>query len=176
VIAARSGDTPRIRRLVTAGSHVPTSQLGESIGSYSGARARTLYRGGDWAVATLSGLRSAEGMRGRGVYAAALHRVRGRWRVDLSQRIRIRILGPDPGTNAPKTPQIATELLSSDPLVESQLWLDGAALDVKGGGTPTRGTIYGAPATPLKPGRHVAVAYARTGRNATATAWTFHVL
>ena len=58
---------------------------------------------------------------------------------------------------------------------ESGLWVDGAVLDVKGGGTLRRGTIYGAPAAPLAPGPHVATAFARSARDATAVAWTFTV-
>ena len=46
----------------------------------------------------------------------------------------------------------------------------------KGGGlTPTKGTIYGAPASPLARGKHTAIAYARTATHAYALAWTFSV-
>ena len=42
------------------------------------------------------------------------------------------------------------------------MWVDGKELLVKGGGlTSTKGTIYGAPDTPLTKGTHVAVAYAQ---------------
>ena len=44
----------------------------------------------------------------------------------------------------------------------------------KGGGTPTNGTIYGAPLK-LSPGEHTAVGYARTGFSGSAVAWTFTV-
>ena len=47
---------------------------------------------------------------------------------------------------------------------------------MKGGGSPRTGTIYGAPAAPLAPGPHVAVAYGRTATAATAVAWTFRVV
>ena len=114
-------------------------------------------------------------MRERGAYAAALVRVAGRWRADLSGKVRIRILGPDPGERTGTMPQVAVEMFSPAPLVESGLWVDGVVLDVKGGGTPRRGTIYGAPSTPLAPGPHVATAFARSGRDATAVAWTFTV-
>jgi hypothetical protein len=131
------------------------------------ARARTLYRSGEWAVATLQGDNAA--------YAAALRLTGGRWRADLSRAVKIRILGPEPGEQAAATPQVAVELTSSAPLAESGLWVDGVPLDVKGGGTATRGTIYGAPAMPLEAGQHVAVAFARTARSGTAVAWTFTV-
>ena len=61
------------------------------------------------------------------------------------------------------------------PFVESALWVDGTQLQLQGGGTPTRGTIYGAPAANLRPGDHVAVGYARTSSTGTAVAWVFKV-
>ena len=54
--------------------------------------------------------------------------------------------------------------------------MDGQELLEKGGGlTPKRGTIYGAPAAPLRRGMHTAVAYARTATHGHAVAWTFRV-
>jgi hypothetical protein len=45
---------------------------------------------------------------------------------------------------------------------------------VKGGGLdPKRGTIYGTTYLPLKPGRHVAIAYGRTATTGTAVTWPF---
>ncbi len=173
--AAQDGDAAAMRRLLTADSRVQPTELSEGLGTFSAHRARRLYLGGDWAVAAVSGLRTVEGTRERGAYAAALKLVDGRWRVDLSQRVRVRILGPDPGSTVGPMPQVAAEVTAPDPLAESGLWVDGLALQVKGGGTPRRGTIYGAPASDLAPGPHTAVAYARTARNGTAVAWTFRV-
>jgi hypothetical protein len=138
-----------------------------ALGMFAEGRARRLYVGGDWAVASIQDNGDA--------YAAAFRLVNGRWRADLSRRVKVRILGPDPGTTADATPQVAAEIAATDPLAESGLWVDGQALEVKGGGSPKRGTIYGAPASPLEPGSHVAVAYGRTARNGTAVAWTFTV-
>jgi hypothetical protein len=123
---------------------------------------KVLYRGGDWAVVW------------SGDAARAEHLSSGSWRPDTSDLVKVSILGPH-GTVA-ATPQVAAELSAKAPLVESGLWVDGAQLLVKGGGiSPTRGTIYGAPGAPLIPGKHVAVAYARTADHATAVAWSFHV-
>ncbi len=123
---------------------------------------KVLYRGGNWAV-VLSGDR-----------AQAQHLVAGTWQSDASGLVKVAILGPH-GTAA-ATPQVAAELSAKAPLVESGLWVDGTQLLVKGGGlSPTRGTIYGAPGAPLRPGKHVAVAYARTADHATAVAWSFRV-
>ena len=74
----------------------------------------------------------------------------------------------------PPTTQVAAQMRAPTPLVESSFWVDGVALLVKGGGSPTRGTIYGA-TDGLRPGKHVLVAYARTATAATAIAATFRV-
>ena len=123
---------------------------------------RVLYAGGAWAVVL------------HGKQAVAVHLVDGGWQPDRSGRVRIEILGPPPGGTAAKLPQIAAQLTAPAPgLVESGLWVDGKALQVKGGGSPTRATIYGAPAKPLAAGTHPAVAYGRTAGTGTARAWSF---
>lgn len=123
---------------------------------------RVLYRGGDWAVVVQAD------------HAVAQHLAGGHWRDDTTGAVRVAVLGPK--SPAAATPQVAAELRAAKPLVESALWVDGEELLAKGGGlSPTRGTIYGAPAAPLDPGKHVAVAYARTAAHATAVAWTFVV-
>src|SRR5438132_1560700 len=76
---------------------------------------------------------------------------------------------------APNPPQVAITMHSKEPLVESALWVDDLHLFEKGGGSPTNGTIYGAPANPLDPGTHVAVGYARTAFGGSVVAWTFRV-
>jgi hypothetical protein len=122
---------------------------------------RTLYLGGDWAVVS------------RGHTAVALHLVGSRWKPDRTRRVEVVFLGPAAVTTT--IPQIAAELTAKTPLVESGLWVDGVEIDVKGGGTETSGTIYGAPASKLQPGVHIAVAYARTATAATAVARVFRV-
>ena len=130
----------------------------------SGSKVETLYSGGDWVVDLNNGK------------AEVQHHVNGKWVVDRSGAVKIEILGPKPGeTLTSNPPQVAITMHSRTPLVESALWLDGNRLFEKGGGTPTNGTIYGAPANALDPGRHVAVGYARTGSTGTAVSWTFRV-
>jgi len=121
-----------------------------------------LYRSGDWAVVLAGGT------------ARALRLVDGSWQPDTSGLVRVSILGPHGAAAA--TPQVAAEVSANASLVESGLWVDGVELLAKGGGLkPNRGTIYGAPDAPLAPGKHVAVAYARTADHATAVAWSFRV-
>lgn len=121
-----------------------------------------LYTGGDWAVVL------------DGTKATAFHRVARAWRADTSGSVKIEILGPR--GKVASIPQCAVQLTATAPLVESGMWVDGHELAVKGGGLkPDQGTIYGAPGAPLASGKHVAVAYGRTGTHATAVAWTFTV-
>ena len=125
---------------------------------------KVLYAGGPWAVVLDGGK------------ATAYHRVGGAWHADRAGAVQIRVLGPAPGSTAPRLPQVAVELSASAPLVESGLWVDGKELLEKGGGlSPKKGTIYGAPAARLTPGTHRAVAYSRTDTHASAITWTFRV-
>ena len=98
-----------------------------------------------------------------------------KWVVDKSHAVKLEILGPKPNEKAPNPPQVAITMRSKQPLVESALWVDNLHLFEKGGGSPTNGTIYGAPANPLDPGTHVAVGYARTAFGGSVVAWTFRV-
>jgi hypothetical protein len=130
----------------------------------SGSKVETLYSGGDWVVDLNKGK------------AEVQHHVNGKWVVDTSGKVQIEILGPKPGeTLTANPPQVAITMHSTTPLVESALWLDGNRLLEKGGGTPTNGTIYGAPVNALDPGQHTAVGYARTATTGTAVAWVFRV-
>lgn len=127
-----------------------------------GSKVETLYSGGEWVVDLNGGK------------AEVRHYVNGKWVVDRSGSVKIEILGPKPGeTLTANPPQVAITMHSKTPLVESALWLDGNRLLEKGGGTPTNGTIYGAPPNALDPGTHVAVGYARTAATGTAVAWVF---
>jgi hypothetical protein len=141
-----------MRRLITA-----EPQLAGTV--------RTLYVSSSWAVVQSTAAGQA--------HAVAFHLVGGRWRPDRSGRVKIEILGPRPGATAPRLPQVAIQFAAATPFVESSIWVDGSGLNVQGGGSPTRGTIYGAPAAKLKPGDHVAVGYARTRTTGTAVAWVF---
>jgi hypothetical protein len=122
----------------------------------------TLYQGGAWAVVVKRDV------------AVALHLVGGEWQPDQSGRVKVTLLAPK-GTVAPIF-QVAATLSAKVQLVESALWIDGVELLEKGGGlTSTRGTIYGAPSSALAPGKHIAVAYARTASAGTAVSRVFRV-
>lgn len=124
-----------------------------------------VYQGSEWAVVLDDGK------------AVAQHLVGDAWETAPAGSVKIRVLGPKPGSKRnPRIPQVAAALSAGADLVDSALWVDGVELLGKGGGlTPTSGTIYGAPVAALTRGRHTAIAYARTATNALAVAWTFSV-
>jgi hypothetical protein len=126
---------------------------------------QVVYQGTEWAVVIDGGKATAEHLVGNG------------WRAAQQGTVKIDVLGPKPGSKGnPATPQVAATLSAGGDLAESALWVDGVELLEKGGGlSPTKGTIYGAPAAPLAKGRHTAIAYARTATHAFAVAWTFSV-
>jgi hypothetical protein len=135
--------------------------------SFTGGAVKTLYQGTSWSVVQVTKKSRA--------LAEAFELLGDRWKVDTSGNVKVDILGPQSGSKATKMPQVAIEVNSPAPFVESAIWVDGTEVIEKGGGTPTRGTIYGAPAKDLAPGLHVAVGYARTATTGTAVAWIFHV-
>jgi hypothetical protein len=130
-----------------------------------GGTVRVLYSTPTWAVVQSS--------RGGTAHAVAFEWNGKEWAADQTKQVKVDILGPQPGSTAPALAQVAIEISSKLPFVDSGLWIDGKELFEKGGGSPTKGTIYGAPTKALKPGTHVAVGYARTIADGTAVAWVF---
>ena len=130
-------------------------------GPLLGKGAVVIYQSNGWAVVV------------DGSKVVAAHLVKGTWTADRSGKVKVELLGPASGRGP--TPQVAAQLTSKTPLVESSLWIDGDLISVQGGGTPTRGTIYGMPTSPVFPGKHLEVAYARTATHATAVARVFDV-
>lgn len=130
-------------------------------GALLGKGAVVIYQSNGWAVVV------------DGAKVVAAHLVNGTWTADRSNKVKVELLGPARGPGP--TPQVAAQLTSTTPLVESSLWIDGQVIQVQGGGTPTRGTIYGQPTSPVFPGKHLEVAYARTATSGTAVARVFTV-
>jgi hypothetical protein len=172
LVLAGCGSTKHV--VVTSTQPAPPKPLGAMrtfIGAHEaafvGGTVRTLYQGTSWSVVQVT--------KNGHALAEAFELLGGQWKPDTSDNVKIDILGPQPNSKATKMPQVAIETTSPAPFVESALWVDGTELIEKGGGTKTRGTIYGAPAKNLAPGLHVAVGYARTATTGTAVAWVFHV-
>jgi hypothetical protein len=135
--------------------------------AFAGGTVKTLYQGTSWSVVQVT-------KSGRAL-AEAFELLGGQWKPDTSDNVKIEILGPQPNSKATKMPQVAIQFTAPAQFVESAIWVDGTEVLEHGGGSKTRGTIYGAPAKDLTPGLHVAVGYARTATTGTAVAWVFHV-
>jgi hypothetical protein len=111
--------------------------------------------------------------RGSEAYAAALRLENGLWRLELGSPVQIRPLRPKPAETVPRRTQLAAEVTAGATIVEAGLWLDGLAFPTRGGGaTPSELTMFGEAAA-LPVGAHSVVAFASTGANAAARAWTF---
>ena len=111
--------------------------------------------------------------RGSEAYAAALRLEGGLWRIELGSPVRIQPLRPKPAETVPRRTQLAAEVTAGARIVEAGLWLDGVAFPTRGGGAnPSELTMFGE-AAQLSSGSHSVIAFASTGTNAAAHAWTF---
>ena len=187
--AATPDPAATLRKLVAGSPHpltlltpasrkrVAVSELSEGVEAFDDQVPVHAQRlGGGWAVAWTSGTQRTEGMTAFRAYGVAERLVGGRWLADMKGPVRLNPLGPDGGSVAAAQPQVAVEIKASDAITETALFVDGTPIDTKSGGPSSRYiSIYGAPAAPLPPDRHVAVAWARAGSNASATAWWFRV-
>jgi hypothetical protein len=120
--------------------------------------------GGGWEIVW-----ATEGQRG---YAA----VEREGDVVPATGMTVRVLGPRPGETVGTIPQVAAAIEASSSISDYTLLVDGTPLDAKSGGLRQDDiSVYGAPVSSLSSGRHVAVAAARAGESAAATAWVFTV-
>jgi hypothetical protein len=114
--------------------------------------------------------------RGPRVYATALRRENGLWRVELSSPVQIEPLQPKPGETIRRRTQLAAEVQARAEIVEAGLWLDGLAFPSHGGGpTLSALTMFGETSR-LSPGAHTVVAFASTVASASARAWSFRAV
>ncbi len=175
--AARTGNETRLGNLLepaTPDRFVP--ELMEGLGSFPKATPVILAVQIDrrFAVAALAGLRTAEGTKEHAAYAVALELIGGEWKANLLSPVRIRPLGPDPGSTQGSESQVAAEFSAPVRLSQAGLWVDGKAVPAEPTGSPRRFTAYGSTGK-LKPGWHSVVAFGEAGQSALARAWTFRV-
>jgi hypothetical protein len=152
--------------------------LSEGLGSFPADTPLVLATGvgGGWAVAALAGPRRVEGTEEHGVYAAALRRVDGAWRLALFGPVAVEPLRPAPGATVARVERVAVRATAPGALERFDVWLDGQPFTVEvGGPSASEQTAFAQPREPLAPGRHVVVAFARTGDSATARGWEFTV-
>lgn len=110
---------------------------------------------------------------GEATFGSALRIDRRRWTVELGGPIRVEAVRPEPGERVTTRTQIAAEVKAGARIEEAGLWLDGRALPARGGGLEPDALTMFAESGDLAPGRHSAVAFTSTARNAVALAWTF---
>jgi hypothetical protein len=128
---------------------------------------------GTWAVAALAGEQIVEGRSVHLAYAAAL-RFEGRaWKIELTNRVLIEPLRPEPGERLARRTQLAAQIDAARPIEEAGLWLDGDALRTRGGGTSSHSQTMFAESGRLATGPHFVIAFASAGNDAAALAWTF---
>jgi hypothetical protein len=178
LLAARGGHAQKVGDLLrpdTPDSVVP--EVMDALGSFPASTPIVLSVPIDdqFAVAALGGPRTAKGTKEPlAAYAAAFQRYGNQYKASLVSPVRIRPLGPDPGSTHGPIGQVAAEFRAPTPLVQAGLWVDGKAIPAEPRGTPRRFTAFGSTGK-LKPGWHTVVAFAEAGGSGKATAWTFRV-
>jgi hypothetical protein len=110
---------------------------------------------------------------GSDVHAFVLSRdAHGVLRFVLGSPVSIDILGPQPGPQTVPVVQVGIEIRGA---VDADLWLDGLPLPGKAYGARSRATVFANLPARVAKGRHVVVAFAENGHDATARAWAFVV-
>ena len=173
--AAASGDEAAMRKLLS-----PQSSRRVSDGQLARLRRRLAPMGNRYVLVVSERITDAFGVVAivsrTGSYAAALRRVGGTWRVELGGPVRVRALGPDPGTRQRQVRQIAAAVTGATGKGYALLWLDGLTLPAKTARLGTSLTIYANLPSRVLRGRHAVVAFASEGNQASALAWTFVVV
>jgi hypothetical protein len=173
--AAEEGNPDLMRGLLSLES---SRRLGTAALSKLGARLRPLARSyrvlvseritDDFGVAAVTG--------SAGVYAAALRKDGEEWRLELAGPVKIKPLGPDPGSREELVQQVAVEAEGGTGSGDALLYLDGVAIPftkVYGGGSSF--TAFANLPSPIRRGKHSIVAFAGREGDGSALAWTFSV-
>lgn len=127
----------------------------------------------EWAVAAISGYALMAGEKQYGAYAVPLRRENGEWKIELGGTVTFNPLTPDVTVPTNPTPEIASEVTPSEPILELAAYVDSTPVEaaISPDGLLLTATVY----TPLEPGRHTAVSFAATESSAGANAFTFEV-
>jgi hypothetical protein len=180
VDAAASKDVNAMWALLSKPSQ---GRVGPTVNAFANGKARELERtlapfaDGTLPVEVSENIGEGFGLvalsRGANAYAVPLRREKGAWHVELPGPLRIEVLGPPPGSRGKFVNQIGVATHGPGGAGVALLYVDGVTLDSRSYSGPKGATIFANFATKLAPGRHTAVAYASTGKNAAAKAWTF---
>jgi hypothetical protein len=125
----------------------------------------------DWTLVAVSGYVLSKQKRSYGAYAVPARREGGRWKLEFGGTVSFNPLSPDEQLKTDSTPQVATELTASEPILEKGIWIDRTeiAADLSPDGLLLTGEVT----TPIKSGRHVAITFAATESSAGANAFAF---
>ena len=120
VLAGCGGGSKSTSTTTTATPAGPAAAMKALIAAHPelGGTVRVLYDSGEWAVVQSSNGKSAHAVVFR-------NDADGNWVADRAAKVKVDILGPQPGTTAPRLPQVAIGIVSKLPFVDTGLWVDG---------------------------------------------------
>lgn len=180
VAAAEDGDAVAMWDLLSEPSR---ERFGPTLEEFEAGEAKRLaetlapFAGGDLPVEVSENIDGDFGVvalsRGDHAYANPLRREGDVWRVELPGPMTIDISGPPPGSKGKFASQIGVEIKGRSSGGTALLYLDGETLDPDIYAGPTAATVFASFPNGVEPGRHTAVAFALSGDNAAAEAWTF---
>lgn len=178
VQAARSGDVPTMRRLLSAPTRASfgpgaAEEVARQLEGFADARIVLAADLGDgWGVGAVSG-RDEDG--DPAAWAAALRREEGAWRVELGGVFFTR-LRPQPLKETEPDPEIRVEAQAGGEVDDVRVWLDSRELRAHAfRRAPFTREVWGRLAGETSPGVHTLVAFAVAGETAGAFAWPFEV-
>jgi len=188
VAAAGDGDAERMWKLLSEASRRRLGQtparfeltfareLTDSIRPFAVAGPMVLLAlkpAPGWALVALTALRR-HGETQRGAYASALRLDGDGWRVEIGGQVRLTPDLPADGVLAGRMLRLGVRVEAAEPITNEAVWIDGIELPALAAGPDERNVIIaGPPSKPLARGVHVGVAFATTGDEASAQAWTF---
>jgi hypothetical protein len=144
-------------------------ELTDSLGSFRDPRVIVSERiTPEFGVVAVDGRQNGK----KAVYAVPLRLEGEAWKLELGGPVKIRVLGPQPGSRG-LVAQIAAAVSGPGGTGSAVMYLDGHTENPKVAGTTSNSTLYANFDQALDPGRHTVVVFASDGRNAGATAWAF---
>ena len=144
-------------------------ELADSLGSFRNPKVIVSERiTPEFGIVAIDGRQNGK----KAVYAVPLRLEGTSWKLELGGPVKIRVLGPQPGSRG-LVAQIAAAVSGPGGAGTAVMYLDGHTENPKVVGTSSNSTLYANFDQALDPGRHTVVVFASDGRNAGATAWAF---
>ncbi len=187
VDAAARGDTDALFAMLTRRARLiygPTAeafaktagkQLTDAVGAFrregSFEVVLSVQATPEWAVAVIAGHITHEGETAYGAYGLPARKEGGAWKLEVGGSVGFNPISPDEQLTTDSTPQIATELDASEPILESAMWVDRTPIEAIV--SPDEMLLNGEAAVPIPPGRHTAITFAATESSAGVNAFSF---